>query len=173
MDRFQQESEIDEATKVETADALAKSRSFLTNRLLPDLDKANRDHQSVVTQIDEYKKLRDTLRSLDTDEDRMKDVKVAGKNATLLADIGGGVAAETQLLHDEKPIISLGLANFYAQLSNREARAYITKKLNLLETKRDRAIDKLSQIEAHIHLTSTSITQLDNLHRGGSIIDDF
>nr|CDI53261.1 short chain dehydrogenase reductase [Melanopsichium pennsylvanicum 4] len=151
MDRFQQESEIDEATKVETADALAKSRSFLTNRLLPDLDKANRDHQSVVTQIDEYKKLRDTLRSLDTDEDRMKDVKVAGKNATLLADIGGGVAAETQL----------------------EARAYITKKLNLLETKRDRAIDKLSQIEAHIHLTSTSITQLDNLHRGGSIIDDF
>lgn len=31
------------------------------------------------------------------------------------------------------PIVSLGLANFYAQLNNREARAYITKKLELLE----------------------------------------
>ncbi|SPO27034.1 uncharacterized protein UTRI_10495_B [Ustilago trichophora] len=165
MDRFQQESEIDEATKAETADALAKSRQFLTTRLLPDLDRANRDHQSLVAQIDEYKKLRETLRSLDTDEDRIKDINARSKGAMLLADIGGGVAAQTQLIEDEKPIISLGLANFYAQLTNREARAFITKKLALLETKRDRAIDKLAQIEAHIHL-------LDNLHRGGSIIDD-
>lgn len=37
-------------------------------------------------------------------------------------------------LENEKPIISLGLANFYAQLTNREARAFITKKLALLET---------------------------------------
>ncbi|CDU25990.1 uncharacterized protein SPSC_06161 [Sporisorium scitamineum] len=172
MDRFKQESKIDEATKAETADALAKSRQFLTSRLLPDLDQANRNHQSLVAQIDEYKKLRETLRSLDTDEGRIKDSSVAPKDQTLLADIGGGVAVQTQLLEEEKPIISLGLANFYAQLTNREARAFITKKLTLLETKRDRAIDKLAQIEAHVHLTSTSITQLDNLHRGGSIIDD-
>lgn len=97
MERFQQESEIDEATKAETADALAKSRQFLTNRLLPDLDRANRDHQSLVTQIDEYKKLREALRSLDTDQDRMKDSTAIKKDATLLADIGGGVAAQTQL----------------------------------------------------------------------------
>jgi hypothetical protein len=37
-------------------------------------------------------------------------------------------------IQDENPIISLGLANFYAQLTNREARAFITKKLTLLET---------------------------------------
>lgn len=37
-------------------------------------------------------------------------------------------------IEDEKPIVSLGLANFYAQLTNREARAFITKKLSLLET---------------------------------------
>ncbi|KAJ9480284.1 Short chain dehydrogenase/reductase [Pseudozyma hubeiensis] len=172
MDRFKQDSEIDEATKVETADALARSRQFLTSRLLPDLDRANRDHQSLVAQIDEYKKLRETLRSLDTDDSGIKHSNSKDKDAILLADIGGGVAAETQLVHNENPIISLGLANFYAQLTNREARAFITKKLTLLETKRDRAIDKLAKIEAHIHLTSTSITQLDNLHRGGSIIDD-
>ncbi|EST04790.1 Prefoldin alpha-like protein [Kalmanozyma brasiliensis GHG001] len=172
MDRFQQPSELDEATKAQTADALVKSRQFLTTRLLPDLERANRDHQSLVAQIDEYRKLRETLRSLDTDEGRMKNESVVDKGATLLADVGGGVAVPTQLLQDEKPIISLGLANFYAQLTNREARAFINKKLTLLEAKRDRAIDKLAQIEAHIHLTSASITQLDNLHRGGSIIDD-
>lgn len=97
MDRFKQDSEIDEATKAETADALAKSRQFLTARLLPDLDRANRDHQSLVAQIDEYKKLRETLRSLDTDEHRIKDESKTVKDATLLADIGGGVAVETQL----------------------------------------------------------------------------
>ncbi|KIS69650.1 uncharacterized protein UMAG_10066 [Mycosarcoma maydis] len=172
MDRFRQDSEIDEATKAETADALTKSRQFLTSRLLPDLDRANQVHQSLIAQIEGYKKLRETLRSLDVDENRVKDSNVADKDATLLADIGGGVAAQTRLLEGENPIVSLGLANFYAQLTNREARAFITKKLSLLEIKRDRAIDKLAQIEAHIHLTSTSITQLDNLHRGGSIIDD-
>ncbi|GAC72085.1 hypothetical protein PANT_6c00058 [Moesziomyces antarcticus T-34] len=165
MDRFEQETEIDEATKSETATALAKSRQFLTNRLLPDLERANRDHQSLIAQIDEYKKLRETLRSLDTQEDRLNDAAVRFKDASYLADIGAGVAAPTKLIQDENPIISLGLANFYAQLTNREARAFITKKLTLLETKRDRAIDKLAQIEAHIHL-------LDNLHRGGSIVDD-
>lgn len=36
-------------------------------------------------------------------------------------------------IKDEMPIVSLGLANFYAQLTNREARAFITKKLTLLE----------------------------------------
>lgn len=147
MDRFKQDSELDEATKAETADALAKSRQFLTSRLLPDLDRANRDHQSLVAQIDEYKKLRETLRSLD-------EPSADSKKKTLLADVGGGVAIQTQLLEEEKPIISLGLANFYAQLTNREARAFITKKLTLLETKRDRAIDKLAQIEAHVHLVS-------------------
>lgn len=97
MDRFKQDSEIDEATKAETADALAKSRQFLTTRLLPDLERANRDHQSVVAQIDEYKKLRETLRSLDTEEDRIKSEDARDKEATLLADIGGGVAVPTQL----------------------------------------------------------------------------
>lgn len=174
MDRFKQESELDEATKSETAAALAKSRQFLTNRLLPDLDTANRNHQNLVTQIDEYRKLRDTLRSLDTHEGPTPDsaAKSSLKDTTFLSDVGAGVAVQTQLIPDENPVISLGLANFYAELTNREARAFITKKLALLETKRDRAIDKLAQIEAHVHLTSTSITQLDNLHRGGSIIDD-
>lgn len=37
------------------------------------------------------------------------------------------------------PIVSLGLANFYAQLTNRETRAYITKKLDLLEKYADAA----------------------------------
>lgn len=174
MDRFQQPSELDEATKSETASALTKSRQFLTDRLLPDLDRANRDHNSLVAQIEEYKKLRDTLRSLDNDPQQPSGAtdKAAKAANALLADIGGGVAVKTHLIEEEKPIISLGLANFYAQLTNREARAFINKKLTLLETKRDRAIDKLAQIEAHIHLTSTSITQLDNLYRGGSIIDD-
>lgn len=97
MDRFKQDSEIDEATKAETADALAKSRQFLTTRLLPDLERANRDHQSVVAQIDEYKKLRETFRLLDTEEDRIKSEDARDKEATLLADIGGGVAVPTQL----------------------------------------------------------------------------
>lgn len=97
MDRFKQESEIDEATKAESAAALAKSRQFLTTRLLPDLDRANREHQSLVTQIDEYKKLRETLRALDTNEDRMNDSNPTSNATTLLADIGAGVAAPTQL----------------------------------------------------------------------------
>lgn len=134
MDRYKQETEIDEATKAETAEALTKSRQFLTNRLLPDLDRANRDHQSLVAQIDEYKKLRETLRALDTEEGRLNDGSENVKGATLLADIGGGVAAQTTLMEEEKPIISLGLANFYAQLTNREVRAFINKKLALLET---------------------------------------
>ncbi|SAM83045.1 uncharacterized protein UBRO_03600 [Ustilago bromivora] len=167
MERINSANELDEATKVETAEALTKSRQFLTTRLLPDLDRANREHQSLVAQIDEYKKLCDALRLFDNNA--TSKVKVGD---TVLADVGSGVAVETKLIEYEKPIISLGLANFYAQLTNREARAFITKKLDLLETKRDRAIDKLAQIEAHIHLTSTSITQLDNLHRGGSIVDD-
>lgn len=97
MDRYKQESEIDEATKLETAEALAKSRQFLTNRLLPDLDRANRDHQSLVAQIDEYKKLRETLRSLDTEDGRLNDGTDKAKNASLLADIGSGVAVQTKL----------------------------------------------------------------------------
>ena len=97
MDRFRQDSEIDEATKAETADALTKSRQFLTSRLLPDLDRANQVHQSLIAQIEGYKKLRETLRSLDVDENRVKDSNVADKDAALLADIGGGVAAQTRL----------------------------------------------------------------------------
>lgn len=97
MDRFKQDSEIDEATKDETADALAKSRQLLTSRLLPDLDQANRNHQSLVAQIDEYKKLRETLRSLDSNDNRIKHSSAPAKDATLLADIGGGVAVQTQL----------------------------------------------------------------------------
>ncbi len=101
MDRFSQTSELDEATKAETAEALNKSRQFLTTRLLPDLDRANRDHQGLVAQIDEYKKLREALRSLDTEEGRLNDGTAAksrgAKGATMLADVGGGVAIQTQL----------------------------------------------------------------------------
>ncbi|PWY97637.1 hypothetical protein BCV70DRAFT_202692 [Testicularia cyperi] len=171
MERFKQKAEKDEATRSETETALAKSRQFLTDRLLPDLETANQHHKSLLTEIDNYRALRDKLRALDTTDIRASE-KSSDPDPTLLADIGSGVAVQTKLLKDELPIVSLGLANFYAQLSNREARAFISKKLELLEKKRDRAVDKLAQIEAHIHLTSTSITQLDNLHRGGRIIDD-
>lgn len=98
MDRINQTNELDEATKAGTAEALTKSRQFLTTRLLPDLDRANREHQSLVTQIEEYKKLRETLRSLDTEDGPISDAARKAKTGEiLLADVGAGVAVETQL----------------------------------------------------------------------------
>lgn len=94
MDRFKQESELDESTKSETAAALTKSRQFLTQRLLPDLEAANTQHQSIVTQISEYKTLRDVLRSVDITDAQPK---VPDADATMLTDIGAGVAIQTQL----------------------------------------------------------------------------
>lgn len=92
MERINSANELDEATKVETAEALTKSRQFLTTRLLPDLDRANGEHQSLVAQIDEYKKLRDALRLFDNNA--TSKVKVGDR---VLADVGSGVAVETKL----------------------------------------------------------------------------
>lgn len=93
MDRFQQESQLDEATRQETAAALIKSRQFLTQRLLPDLENVNSQHESIVTQIDDYKALRDTLRSLDSN------VLSSAQDAdmTRLTDVGAGIAVQTQM----------------------------------------------------------------------------
>lgn len=94
MNPLTQASELDEATRSETQAALTKSRRFLTERLLPDLEIANTQHQSIVTQIAEYKTLRDLLRSLDSTDAQPKN---SNGDATMLADVGAGVAVQTQL----------------------------------------------------------------------------
>ncbi|KAI3479116.1 hypothetical protein L1887_58910 [Cichorium endivia] len=119
----------------------------------------------LVAQIDEYKKLRETLRSLDTQEDRLNDAAVRSKDASYLADIGAGVAAPTKLasqllcsadqprsksLHHQETHLARNVSSSLASLRSDHI---LTRTCPLMLTrKRDRAIDKLAQIEAHIHL---------------------
>ncbi|PWN51854.1 hypothetical protein IE53DRAFT_385779 [Violaceomyces palustris] len=159
------EQELDEATPTETSQALAKSRKFLVDRLLPDLETAQRRLDSIATEIQELEKLRVALRELDLQSD-----KEGVKDGLYLSDLGEGVALQAGFSNQADPIISIGRGNFL-QLTNKEARAFISSKLKILERRKEAAYEKVAQIEAHVHLTSTSISQLDALHKGGSLID--
>ncbi|EPQ30972.1 uncharacterized protein PFL1_01161 [Pseudozyma flocculosa PF-1] len=171
-------TDADEATPSETSAALLRSRTFLTTRLLPDLDGAQTRLDAILAEIAAYQDLRNTLRSLDPDlaqttPQKGAEEKSKGKvEKKAIAEVGQGILVQTNLQMEKDPLVSLGLGGFYAQLSNRQARAFITKRLEILDRKKDLAFDKVAQIEAHVHLTSTSISQLDNLFRGGSIVDD-
>ncbi|KAN0065951.1 hypothetical protein ACQY0O_001085 [Thecaphora frezii] len=166
----------DQATPAETQAALHRSRTFLTTRLLPDLDAAQRHHDAITAELQAIYTLRHTLRTLDAQSSLSpsadKHQHQQADTLTAFAEVGEGVVVQTNLNKHDMPIVSLGLAGFYAQLTNREARAFLTKRADLVQRKQQRALEKVAQIEAHIHLTSTSISQLDNLYRGGSIVDD-
>ncbi|KDN42618.1 hypothetical protein K437DRAFT_159696 [Tilletiaria anomala UBC 951] len=143
-----------------TSAEIQKARSFLVERLLPDLDQTKQKHDLVRSDIAGYERLLVHLREL---EERARRGVV---HVDSHIDSDDGMTLPAKYSTTANPIVHLGLGNLYLELPAQEARAFVSSRLKLLSKRLGREQENIAKIEAVVHLSSTTLVKLEALHRG-------
>ncbi|UZJ57015.1 hypothetical protein CBS101457_006335 [Exobasidium rhododendri] len=136
----------EDEVKTATQDAIARSRTFLEAKLVPDLEQTTELLRVLELKRDNYTRLQEVVKSMNTPEANHseREVDEDEKIISSLANLGQGVHLPVEIQSDALMIVSLGLgtkessqgwasdSGLYVQLTPREASQFSMKKVELI-----------------------------------------
>lgn len=137
-------------------DKVLQYESFLNDRLKPDLKLVLEERDKIYSEIAEYLALKSSITSI------QKTGLKEGKLLKAKVDIGCNFYCQAVVDDPSKVIVDIGF-DFFVELTQAEALAFIEKKVKLLETKAETLTDESCKVKANIRLTLEGLREIQNL----------